>query len=97
MREITIAEIKSKTRGRSAPGADGIRYPVLKQCPNIVFEYLEYIYNICLTTQSRCQVAAVSSTAVQSQKAVSAYFASKQILSLQNRVGLQDDNSQAEC
>ena len=51
MREITIAEIKiqlSKTRGRSAPGADGIRYPVLKQCPDIIFEYLEYIYNICL-------------------------------------------------
>ena len=47
--EITIAEIKiqlSKTRGRSAPGADGIRYPVLKQCPDIVFEYLEYIYHL---------------------------------------------------
>ena len=51
MRERTIAEIKiqlSKTRGRSAPGTDGIRYPDLKQCPDIVFEYLEYIYNICL-------------------------------------------------
>ena len=47
MREITFAESKiqlSKTRGRSAPGADGIRYPVLKQCPDIVVEYLEYIY-----------------------------------------------------
>ena len=51
MREITITEIKiqlSKTRGRSAPGADGIRYPVLRQCPDIVVKYLEYIYNICL-------------------------------------------------
>ena len=48
MREITIAEIKIQLSNTRAPGADGIRYPVLKQCPDIVFEYLEYIYDICL-------------------------------------------------
>ena len=41
LRNITISEIKfqlSKTKGRSAPGADGIRYLVIKKCPNIVFK-----------------------------------------------------------
>ena len=53
MRHISISEIKkqlSKTKGRSAPGQDCIRYTVLKQCPEIVFENLEQIYNICLQT-----------------------------------------------
>ena len=40
----------SKTKGRSAPGQDCIRYTVLKQCPEIAFENLEHIYNICLQT-----------------------------------------------
>ena len=31
-----------------APGADGIKYPILKKCPNIVFENLAHIYNQCL-------------------------------------------------
>ena len=53
MRHISISEIKkqlSKTKGRSAPGQDCIRYTVLKQCPEIVFKNLEQIYNICLQT-----------------------------------------------
>ena len=44
MRHISISEIKeqlSKTKGRSAPGQDCIRYTVLKQCPEIVFANLE--------------------------------------------------------
>ena len=51
MREITVSEIKlqlNKTKGKSAPGADGIKYPILKKCPNIVFENLAHIYNRCL-------------------------------------------------
>ena len=51
MREITVSEIKlqlNKTKGKSAPGADGIKYPILKKCPNIVFENLAHIYNQCL-------------------------------------------------
>ena len=40
--------ITSYREGRSAPGQDCIRYTVLKQCPEIVFENLEQIYNICL-------------------------------------------------
>ena len=39
-----------KTKSRSAPAQDCIRYTVLKQCPKIVFENLEQIYNICLQT-----------------------------------------------
>ena len=53
MRHISIFEIKkqlSRTKGRSAPGQDCIRYTVLKQCPEIVFDNLEQIYNICLQT-----------------------------------------------
>ena len=45
MRHISISEIKkqlSKTKGRSAPGQDCIRYTVLKQCPDIVFENGNY-------------------------------------------------------
>ena len=51
MGHISISEIKrqlSKTKGRSAPGKDCIRYTVLKQCPEIVLKNLEQIYNICL-------------------------------------------------
>ena len=51
MREITVSEIKlqlNKTNGKSTPGADGIKYPILKKCPNIVFENLAHIYNQCL-------------------------------------------------
>ena len=51
LRNITISEIKfqlSKTKGRSAPGADGIRYPVIKKCPEIVFQNLDILYNKCL-------------------------------------------------
>ena len=51
MGDISIEEIKiqlGKTKGRSAPGADGIRYPVIKKCPEIVFDYLKHIYNACL-------------------------------------------------
>ena len=53
IRHISIIEIKkqlSKTKGRSAPGQDCIRYTALKQCPEIVFKNLEQIYNICLQT-----------------------------------------------
>ena len=53
MGHTSISKIKtqlSKTKGRSAPGQDCIRYTVLKQCPAIVFENLEQIYNICLQT-----------------------------------------------
>ena len=53
MRHISISEIKkqlSKTKGRSAPGQDCIRYTLLKQCSEIVFANLEQIYNICLQT-----------------------------------------------
>ena len=53
MRHISISEIKkqlSKTKGRSAPGQGCILYTVLKQCPEIVFDNLERIYNICLQT-----------------------------------------------
>ena len=51
MREITVSEIKlqlNKTKGKSAPGADGIKYPIHKKCSNIVFENLAHIYNQCL-------------------------------------------------
>ena len=51
--DVSISEIKkqlSKTKGRSAPGQDCIRYTVLKQCSEIVFANLEQIYNICLQT-----------------------------------------------
>ena len=32
----------------SAPGADGIKYTIIKKCPEIVFENLKTMYNQCL-------------------------------------------------
>ena len=43
MRHISISEIKkqpSKSKGRSAPGQDCIRYTVLKQKPRTNFQYM---------------------------------------------------------
>ena len=51
LRDISIQEIKlqlDRTKGRSAPGADGIKYTIIKKCPEIVFENLKTMYNQCL-------------------------------------------------
>ena len=48
LRDISIQEIKlqlDRTKGRSAPGADGIKYTIIRKCPEIVFENLKTIYN----------------------------------------------------
>ena len=48
LRDISIQEIKlqlDRTKGRSAPGADGIKYTIIKKCPEIVFENLKTMYN----------------------------------------------------